>query len=58
MNKKDDIKAYRMGIKRVEDRVMQLQNDDGINAKLTRFLNAEETAAAKSDVINLALCYS
>jgi hypothetical protein len=54
MNKKDDMKAYKMGIKRVEDRVMQLQNDDSINARLTRFLNAEETAAAKSDVINLA----
>tara|TARA_R100001224_G_scaffold47823_1_gene27649 strand:+ start:471 stop:1889 length:1419 start_codon:yes stop_codon:yes gene_type:complete len=31
-----------------------LQNDDTINAKLTRFLNAPETQAAKTSVVNLA----
>ena len=53
-DKKADIKTFNTGYKRIEDRVTQLLNDDSINAKLTRFLKAPETSAAKADVINLA----
>ena len=42
------------GYKRVQDRIQQLLNDDTINARLTRFLKAPESAAAKADIINLA----
>ena len=52
--KKTDIKTFNTGYKRIEDRVTQLLNDDSINARLTRFLKAPETTAAKADVINLA----
>ncbi len=31
-----------------------IQNDDTINARLTRFLNAPETQAAKTSIVNLA----
>ncbi len=54
MDKKADIKSFNTGMKRIEDRIQQLENDDSINARLTRFLNAPETSAAKSDIINLA----
>ena len=53
-DKKQDIKAYNTGYKRVQDRIQQLLNDDTINARLTRFLKAPESAAAKADIINLA----
>jgi len=53
-DKKEDIGAYNTGYKRVQDRIQQLLNDDTINARLTRFLKAPESAAAKADIINLA----
>ena len=53
-DQKADPKLFRTGYNRVENRVTQLLNDDSINAKLTRFLKAPETTAAKADIINLA----
>jgi len=53
-DKKTDLKTFNTGYKRIEDRVLQLENDGSINARLTRFLNSPETTAAKADVINLA----
>ena len=53
-DKKADAKLFNTGYNRIEDRVTQLLNDDSINAKLTRFLKAPETTAAKADIINLA----
>jgi len=53
-DKKEDIKAYNTGYGRVQDRIQQLLNDNTINARLTRFLKAPESAAAKADIINLA----
>ena len=53
-DKKADPKLFKTGYNRIEDRVTQLLNDDSINARLTRFLKAPETTAAKADIINLA----
>ena len=53
-DQKENPKLFRTGYNRVENRVTQLLNDDSINAKLTRFLKAPETTAAKADIINLA----
>tara|TARA_R110000796_G_scaffold118487_2_gene232203 strand:- start:1267 stop:2814 length:1548 start_codon:yes stop_codon:yes gene_type:complete len=53
-DKKADAKLFNTGYNRIEDRVTQLLNDDSINARLTRFLRAPETTAAKADIINLA----
>ena len=53
-DKKTDLKTFNTGYKRIEDRVLQLENDGSINARLTRFLNSPESTAAKADVINLA----
>jgi hypothetical protein len=53
-DQKADPKLFRTGYNRVENRVTQLLNDDSINARLTRFLKAPETTAAKADIINLA----
>jgi len=53
-DKKADPKLFKTGYNRIEDRVTQLLNDDSINSRLTRFLKAPETTAAKADIINLA----
>ena len=51
---KENPTLYKLGMKDVEDAIARLENDSTVNAKLTRFLKAGETQAAKTDIINLA----
>ena len=50
----EDPTLYKLGMKDVEEAIARLENDNTINARLTRFLKAGETQAAKTDIINLA----
>ncbi len=56
VNKQRDVDKtlYNQQYRDAAEAIEILQNDDTINAKLTRFLNAPETQAAKTSVVNLA----
>jgi len=50
----EDKTLYNQQYRDAAEAIEILQNDDTINARLTRFLNAPETQAAKTSIVNLA----
>ena len=55
-NKQKEGKLFNQQYQKTEDAILQLTNEDSpnFNAKITAYLNAPETQAAKTSIINLA----